>query len=180
MSDARRIADRYVETATADGKEALAELFAADAVFHAPDGAIYPATIRSRRSTTTTLLTSRPSSTSTVPSPTATIAGSSSANPPVETPSFWPATTSPSSTALSRGWPCSFGHIPPECSSRRWSACLEGLDRQGGRSGGTCVHGEHDSSDPARLVRRQEERRPGGVPCRPFGPKEARSTTTLA
>jgi hypothetical protein len=36
MSDARRMADRYVETATADGKEALAELFAADAVFLRP------------------------------------------------------------------------------------------------------------------------------------------------
>jgi limonene-1,2-epoxide hydrolase len=41
MKDARLTADRYVEVATADGKEALATLFAPDAVFHAPDGSTY-------------------------------------------------------------------------------------------------------------------------------------------
>lgn len=33
--------DRYVEVATADGKAALAELFAPDGIFHAPDGSVY-------------------------------------------------------------------------------------------------------------------------------------------
>lgn len=41
MADARSTAERYVEVATADGKEALAELFASDAVFHAPDGKVH-------------------------------------------------------------------------------------------------------------------------------------------
>jgi len=41
MPGARDTADRYVEVATADGKEALANLFSPDAVFHAPDGAVY-------------------------------------------------------------------------------------------------------------------------------------------
>src|SRR5205823_6320769 len=41
MSDPRTTADRYVEVATADGKEALATLFAPDGVFHAPDGSTY-------------------------------------------------------------------------------------------------------------------------------------------
>jgi limonene-1,2-epoxide hydrolase len=41
MPGARDTADHYVEVATADGKEALADLFALDAVFHAPDGAVY-------------------------------------------------------------------------------------------------------------------------------------------
>jgi hypothetical protein len=41
ISHARATADRYVEIATADGKEALATLFAPDAAFHAPDGGIY-------------------------------------------------------------------------------------------------------------------------------------------
>jgi limonene-1,2-epoxide hydrolase len=41
MTDARTTADRYVEVATADGKDALATLFAPDAVFHAPDGSTY-------------------------------------------------------------------------------------------------------------------------------------------
>jgi limonene-1,2-epoxide hydrolase len=41
MSDPRATADRYVAIATADGKEALAELFTADATFHAPNGTIY-------------------------------------------------------------------------------------------------------------------------------------------
>jgi limonene-1,2-epoxide hydrolase len=41
MPDARSTADRYVAVATADGKDALATLFAPDGVFHAPDGAIY-------------------------------------------------------------------------------------------------------------------------------------------
>jgi hypothetical protein len=41
MSDPRATADRYVEVATADGKEALAELFAPTAVFMAPDGNTY-------------------------------------------------------------------------------------------------------------------------------------------
>ncbi len=41
MPGARATADRYVEIATADGKEALATLFAPDAVFHAPDGSVY-------------------------------------------------------------------------------------------------------------------------------------------
>jgi limonene-1,2-epoxide hydrolase len=39
--DPRQVVDRYVEVATADGKAALASLFAPDAVFHAPDGATY-------------------------------------------------------------------------------------------------------------------------------------------
>jgi limonene-1,2-epoxide hydrolase len=41
MPDPRATADRYVEVATADGKEALATLFALDASFDAPDGATY-------------------------------------------------------------------------------------------------------------------------------------------
>jgi SnoaL-like protein len=41
MTDPRATADRYVAIAVADGKEALAELFADDAEFHAPDGTIY-------------------------------------------------------------------------------------------------------------------------------------------
>jgi ketosteroid isomerase-like protein len=41
MPDPRATAHRYVEIATADGKEALATLFAPDAVFLAPDGAMY-------------------------------------------------------------------------------------------------------------------------------------------
>ena len=41
MSDPRATADRYVAVATADGKEALAELFAPDATFHAPNGTVY-------------------------------------------------------------------------------------------------------------------------------------------
>jgi SnoaL-like domain len=41
MADARATADRYVEVAKADGKDALATLFAVDGVFHAPDGVIY-------------------------------------------------------------------------------------------------------------------------------------------
>jgi limonene-1,2-epoxide hydrolase len=41
MTDARSTAQRYVEIATADGKEALAELFAPDATFLAPDGSVY-------------------------------------------------------------------------------------------------------------------------------------------
>ena len=41
MPDPRATAEHYVEIATADGKEALALLFARDAVFHAPDGAVY-------------------------------------------------------------------------------------------------------------------------------------------
>jgi limonene-1,2-epoxide hydrolase len=41
MPDPRATADRYVAVATADGKDALAELFSPDAVFHAPDGRIH-------------------------------------------------------------------------------------------------------------------------------------------
>ena len=41
MPGPRQVADRYVEIATADGKAALAELFARDGVFHAPDGSVY-------------------------------------------------------------------------------------------------------------------------------------------
>jgi uncharacterized protein (TIGR02246 family) len=41
MTAARATADRYVAVATADGKEALATLFAPDGVFHAPDGSTY-------------------------------------------------------------------------------------------------------------------------------------------
>jgi SnoaL-like domain len=41
MSGPREIANRYVEIATADGKAALASLFASDALFHAPDGSMY-------------------------------------------------------------------------------------------------------------------------------------------
>jgi limonene-1,2-epoxide hydrolase len=41
MPDPRATADRYVAVATADGKEALAELFTVEAVFHAPDGRIH-------------------------------------------------------------------------------------------------------------------------------------------
>ena len=41
MPDPRATVDRYVEVATADGKEALATLFALDATFQAPDGATY-------------------------------------------------------------------------------------------------------------------------------------------
>jgi hypothetical protein len=41
IATARATADRYVAVATADGKEALATLFAPDASFHAPDGAVY-------------------------------------------------------------------------------------------------------------------------------------------
>ncbi len=41
MSAPREVADRYVEIATADGKAALATLFASDATFHAPDGSVY-------------------------------------------------------------------------------------------------------------------------------------------
>jgi limonene-1,2-epoxide hydrolase len=41
MPTPRQVADRYVEVATADGKAALAELFAPDGVFHAPDGSVY-------------------------------------------------------------------------------------------------------------------------------------------
>jgi len=41
MPDPRATADRYVEVATADGKEALAELFAPEGVFMAPDGNTY-------------------------------------------------------------------------------------------------------------------------------------------
>ena len=41
MPAPRQVADRYVEIATADGKAALAELFAPDGVFHAPDGSVY-------------------------------------------------------------------------------------------------------------------------------------------
>jgi limonene-1,2-epoxide hydrolase len=41
MPNPRATADRYVEIATADGKEALATLFAEDAHFHAPDGSVY-------------------------------------------------------------------------------------------------------------------------------------------
>ena len=51
MPGARATADRYVEIATADGKEALATLFAPDAVFHAPDGSVYSAGRRSLPST---------------------------------------------------------------------------------------------------------------------------------
>jgi hypothetical protein len=39
--DPRKVVDRYIEVATADGKGALADLFAPDAVFLAPDGATY-------------------------------------------------------------------------------------------------------------------------------------------
>ncbi len=41
MAGPRQIADRYVAIATADGKAALAALFASDATFHAPDGSVY-------------------------------------------------------------------------------------------------------------------------------------------
>jgi ketosteroid isomerase-like protein len=41
MADPRRTAERYVEIATADGKEALADLFAPDGTFLAPNGTIY-------------------------------------------------------------------------------------------------------------------------------------------
>jgi hypothetical protein len=41
MPAPRQVADRYVEIATADGKAALAELFAPYGVFHAPDGSVY-------------------------------------------------------------------------------------------------------------------------------------------
>jgi hypothetical protein len=41
MPDPRITADRYVEVALADGKEALALLFAPDATFLAPDGGVY-------------------------------------------------------------------------------------------------------------------------------------------
>ena len=41
MPAPRATADRYVQIATADGKEALATLFSQDAIFHAPDGATY-------------------------------------------------------------------------------------------------------------------------------------------
>jgi SnoaL-like domain len=41
MHGPRQVVDRYVEIATADGKAALAELFAPDGVFHAPDGSVY-------------------------------------------------------------------------------------------------------------------------------------------
>ena len=41
MSRPREVADRYVEIATADGKAALATLFAPDGIFHAPDGTVY-------------------------------------------------------------------------------------------------------------------------------------------
>jgi limonene-1,2-epoxide hydrolase len=41
MPDPRVTADRYVEVATADGKEALATLFGPDALFQAPDGVTY-------------------------------------------------------------------------------------------------------------------------------------------
>lgn len=40
LSVAYRTAARYVEVATSDGKEKLADLFAEHAVFHNPDGAI--------------------------------------------------------------------------------------------------------------------------------------------
>ena len=41
MFGPRQVADRYVEIATADGKAALATLFASDGTFHAPDGSVY-------------------------------------------------------------------------------------------------------------------------------------------
>jgi hypothetical protein len=41
MANPRATADRYVEVATADGKEALAELFAMDGLFQAPNGSDY-------------------------------------------------------------------------------------------------------------------------------------------
>jgi hypothetical protein len=41
MPGARDTADHYVQVATADGKDALANLFALNAVFLAPDGNVY-------------------------------------------------------------------------------------------------------------------------------------------
>lgn len=41
MSRPREVADKYVEIARADGKAALATLFASDGIFHAPDGTVY-------------------------------------------------------------------------------------------------------------------------------------------
>jgi hypothetical protein len=41
MHGPRAVAEKYVQMATADAKGGLAELFAPDALFHAPDGNIY-------------------------------------------------------------------------------------------------------------------------------------------
>ena len=111
MPGPRQVVDRYVEIATADGKAALAELFAPDGVFHAPDGSVY----RGREQIAAFLRPALGLGGANVPhSPRRGsrigIAGRSWPTRPLMPPCSCPAITSPwTTTASSPAWRFSFG-----------------------------------------------------------------------